>query len=447
MVKAGPPGISPWRHLLALSCSAVLLGGCATAPVSSEGQRAPPEAALGREVELFAQPPLVMSVAVDEAGVAQIAAIAAGGTLLHLVVNQEGRVNRNVLGQVNQDEVFDLAVGADGAVHLLLGTRYLRFASAGVEDADAGGCERITVTPAGTLCNIPVDAAGVPLRIGVGGVYDGLGRPRLPRPTKLVIARFEERAWSTVAMLEPDSDWAIPTASVAAGRGVVHVLYVADGPVSSPPIRRVVRFATFRVPESNTRPPERVSGPDVWELVPGTEPVFIAEPVPASASSGAAALRRRYELAQPAADGPVIALTRPAGRAYTMLHPSGSGTPVLLSDASDLLLVQDGRLLRELPARSEDSGWKSFVFATRVAAAGAGRFHMVSVSKDDLLGFATRARYLQVIAERWSKPFDLGRVADRVDLVKLGAGAGSHAFVVLPATDGRVIGRWITPQR
>jgi len=438
--------MSPWRHLLVLGCSAALLGGCATAPVGSQGERVPPAATLGREVELFAQHPLEMSVAVGRSGVAHVAAITASGALLHLVVDQDGRVDRNVLGEVNRDDVLDLVVGPDGTVHLLVGTRYLRFSSAGRNDTDAGGCERITVTPAQALCSIAVDAAGVPIRLS-GGRFDGPGTTRIPRAMKFVISRFEGPALSTVARLEPDSDWDILTANIVAARdGVVHVLYLVDGPVSAPPRRRIVRLARFRVPPSNARPAEVRGGLDVWELVPGTEPLVAAEPLAAAARSGVPTFWRRYGLPEPAADATVIALARPAGRAYTMLRAPQSSS-AFLADASDLLLVRDGQLLRELPVRSEDASWTSFVLSTLVAAAGAGRFHVVSVSKDDLLGFVTTARYLQIIEEGWSTPLDLGRVSDRVDLAKLGAGEDGHAFVVLPAIDGRVVGRWITPRQ
>ena len=219
-----------------------------------------------------------------------------------------------------------------------------------------------------------------------------------------------------------------------------------DGPVSAPPRRRIVRLARFRVPPSNARPAEVRGGLDVWELVPGTEPRVVPEPLDAAARSGAPTFWRRYGLPEPAADATVIALARPAGRAYTMLRAPQSSS-AFLADASDLVLVRDGELLRELPVRSEDTGWTSFVLSTLVATARAGRFHVVSVSKDDLLGFVNRARYLQIIEEGWSAPLDLGRVSDRVDLAKLGADEDGHAFVVLPATDGRVVGRWITPRQ
>ena len=438
--------MSPWKHLLVLGCSAALLGGCATAPIGSQGERVPPAATLGPEVELFARPPLEISVAVGGSGVAHVAAITASGTLQHLIVGQEGGADRNVLGEVNRDDVLDMVVGPDGTVHLLVGTRYLTFSGAGRNDTDAGGCERITVTPAQALCSIPVDAAGVPIRLGAGR-FDGLGTARIRQATKFVISRLEERTWSTVAALEPDSDWDILTANVVAtNNGVVHLLYLAEGPVSRPPRRRMVRFATFRVPESSARPPETIGGVDVWELVPGTEPPVVAETLAAGARSGVPTFWRRYGLPEPAADRTVIALARPAGRAYTMLRAHQSSS-ALLADASDVLLVRDGQLLRELPTRPENSSWTSFVLSTLVAAAGAGRFHVVSVSKDDLLGFDIRARYLQIIEEGWSTPLDLGRVSDRVDLAKLGAGEDGRAFVVLPAIDGRVVGRWIKLQR
>lgn len=434
-----------WAHRFAVGCSALLLGGCGTAPLGPQEERAPPEATVGKPVELYGEHPLVTSVAVGASGVAHVAAITMGGTVLHFVVDQEGKVDRQILGQVDRDQVRDLAIGADGSVHLLLDTRYLRFSGLGLEEADAAGCERIALTPTQVLCSAAVYAQSTPGSVATGRMY-GFGTPGIPRGTKVVIARYDAGAWSAIAMLEPDSDWDTLSATLSATPDdVVHVLYIAAGPVNASAQSTMTRLAAFRVPELGGEGLAALSGVDVWEIVPGTQPSFLQVDTTASEMLRVVSLWGRYGAAQAAADGAVVALVRPAGLAYTRFR-SDQPRSLIPQDASDVVLVEGGRPVRELPVRAEDSGWASFVVTRLVARAGAGRFHVVTMSKDDLLGFVMQARYLQIIAGRWSTPMELGRVADRPDLIKLAAGEDGRAFVVLPLAGERFIGRWITPQ-
>ncbi len=441
-----------WAHRFAIGCSAVLLAGCAGAPVGPQDVRVPPEATVGSAVELYGEHPLAISVAVGAPGVAHVAAITTSGTLLHFVVDQDGKVDRRDLARVDPNEARDLAIGADGAIHLLLGARYVRFSDRGREEADGTYCERLALTPTQVLCTAELYPESTPGSVGPGRSY-AFGPSGPLRGRKAVIGRFDAGAWSAIAVLEPDSDWDTQSATLyAAPDGVVQVLYRVAGPVNALLQSSMTRVAAFRVPQSDGLPPAALTGVDVWEFVPGSEPSVLppnraASALPPDPGAGdfgfVEPFWRRYGTAQAAADGPLVALVRPAGLAYTRF-PSDQAQPLIAQDASDVLLVKDGRLLREMPVRAEDSGWTSFVLTRVVAPAGASRFHLVTVSKDDLFGFVMKARYLEIVTERWSTPVELGRVADRPDLVKIAAGEDGRAFVVLPLAAEHLVGRWIT---
>jgi hypothetical protein len=159
---------------------------------------------------------------------------------------------------------------------------------------------------------------------------------------------------------------------------------------------------------------------------------------------GTLVTRARYGLTQSAGDRPLLALARPAGGGQTIVGAGASPGVRIGADPTEVVLLEEGRLLRKLPPRAETTGWTTLVLSTLLAPGGRQRFHVVTVTKGDFLGFSNRVRYQQIADSDWTSSLDLGLVGDRADLVRLGAGERGDAFVVLPGRGDGLVGRWIT---
>lgn len=428
------------RHLVCLGAVVACLTSCTSGPeiISATGAAAP-GVVLGDEVEIVREPVLAMRVRVGAANLAHVAVVTESGRLVHLAVRPDGWLERSDLGEIDPSDVYDLAADPDGSVHVLLSKAYIRVSAAGRTVAPAGRCERIAVAGARTLCVGPLDPLFPESR--ERGGWDPVGSVGPQQGRKVILYSYEGDRWTPRAVLERDSAWEVGRAHIVADRGgLVHVLYRADGPLDASISRRLVKLASFRLPEgTDAADPIRVV--DLWELQDDSDLPVPTEVDTASGRPGTLVNRRRFGFTEPAANEPLFAVAWPAGAGRALV---GSRPAMQIgTQASQVLLLRDGRLLQTLPLQPGGGGWTTFVLSVLLAPAGEERVHAVTVAKGDLLGFANRVRYQEIAGRHWSSPLDLGLTGDRADLVGLGAGAQGDAFVVLPARSGGLIGRWI----
>ena len=413
-------------------------------PAPSVQDAVPPAAILGTELELVREPVLAARVSIGAARTAHIAAVTESGRLVHLAVGEDGSARQTALGEITAEDLYDVAIGSDGTVHALLVKTYLRFSTTGRSAAPAGRCERIQVTDAQTFCVGPLDA-GIPDSQDRGGWEEGLGQLGPQQARKFVLSVFNGNGWSALAVLERDTTWQVLAAEIVPDHaGTVHILYLAYGPLDASLNRRtLVRLASFRIPEGS-RAAEALPVVDVWELDPEVRLPSSPELEAARLRPGTLVTRARYGLTQSAGDRPLLALARPAGAGQTIVGAGASPGVQIGADPTEVVLLEEGRLLRKLPPRAETTGWTTLVLSTLLAPGGRQRFHVVTVTKGDFLGFSNRVRYQQIADSDWTSSLDLGLVGDRADLVRLGAGERGDAFVVLPGRGDGLVGRWIT---
>jgi hypothetical protein len=433
-----------FRHLTPTTLLAGCLAGCAGGPAPSAHDAVPPTAILGTELELMREPVLAARVSISPINTAHVAALTDSGRLVHLAVGEDKSRQETTLGEINAEDLYDVAVGSDGTVHALLVKTYLRFSGIGRSVAPAGRCERIEVTDAHTFCVGPLDA-GIRDSQDRGGWEGGLGQLGPQQARKFVLSAFTGNGWSALAVLERDSTWQVLAAEIVPDRaGTVHILYLAYGPLDASLNRRtLVRLASFRLAEGS-RAAEALPVVDVWELDPEVGLPSSPELEAARLRPGTLVTRARYGLTQSAADTPLLALARPAGAAQTIVGAGATPGVQIGADPTEVVLLEEGRLLRKLPPRAETTGWATLVLSTLLAPGGKQLFHAVTVTKGDFLGFSNRVRYQQIAQNHWTSSLDLGLTEDRADLVRLGAGEQGDAFVVLPGRRGGLVGRWIT---
>ena len=316
------------------------------------------------------EPVLAARVSIGAARTAHIAAVTESGRLVHLAVGEDGSPRQTALGEITAEDLYDVAIGSDGTVHALLVKTYLRFSKTGRSAAPAGRCERIQVTDAQTFCVGPL-AAGFPDSQDRGGWEEGLGQLGPQQARKFVLSAFNGNGWSALAVLERDTTWQVLAAEIVPDHaGTVHILYLAYGPLDASLNRRtLVRLASFRIPEGS-RAAEALPVVDVWELDPEVRLPSSPDLEAARLRPGTLVTRARYGLTQSAGDRPLLALARPAGAGQTIVGAGASPGVQIGADPTEVVLLEEGRLLRKLPPRAETTGWTTLVLSTLLAPGG-----------------------------------------------------------------------------
>jgi hypothetical protein len=193
--------------------------------------RPAPDVRLSPEIQLLDVPIQKISAAIGQDGRVHVLALASKPPELHhLVIGIEGVLKREVVTRADSCDHLDIALDGSGNLHALVDEDHFVLQDGVWRTLEKHHCVKFIRGGEDLYCLSRIEGKDV----GAGGAYPSFGCCLIPlphHPDKLVLARKTPEGWSKLALLDPETKYAMRYASIAADKsGTLHVLYkTAEG--------------------------------------------------------------------------------------------------------------------------------------------------------------------------------------------------------------------------
>ena len=310
--------------------------GCASGPpIKGHQDAVPPEVIIGPELQLMEIPVKKGFRAImDDKGFAHVlAATAKSGELYHLVVDENGMIQKDSIKRPKSIGRLDLALDAQRNLHALVGKEHLLFKSDVWESLPQDSCQLFARGGKNLTCayNVEGEEVDSPRRWDWYGFAGGSGMgacacifPWHTHPVKMAILTETDIGWSRGILIDAATKADINALSISTDdEGTIHIVYYARAGGNLNPFQET---KYLRIPSSVTQDRknhltgwvkmegQKIDGRLIWaNIVVDPESGFLLIPISTRQDTYQTRLMMNYHL------GPEIDFF--IGKLWHGLHP------------------------------------------------------------------------------------------------------------------------------